>query len=169
VGLREKMNDNPKAVTYITAGIVLLALILIGWQILSSRSGAGGPTVLTGAQYFFTTDDGKTWFPDDQTNVPPYTKDGKPAYQAMVFTCDGGKTSFVGYLQRYSAAGKKMIDQAARRGVPTGTVLTPANLEIKAAGNGDSPKNWLKYGSPGARKLQAVTCPGGGDAEPVLP
>jgi hypothetical protein len=169
VGLRETMNQNPKAVTYATAGIVLLALILIGWQLLSSHGSTGGPTALTGAQNFFTTDDGKTWFPDDQTNIPPYTKDGKTAYQAVIFTCDGGKTSFIGYLQRYSAVGKKMIETAATKGVPAGSALDPTNLEVKPAGNGDSPKNWLKFGTPGARKLQSVTCPGGGDAEPVSP
>src|ERR1700733_13119455 len=165
------MNENPQAVTYITAGIILLALVLIIWQLVGGHStavegvvGGSNPN-----QNFFTTDDGKTWFPDDNTNIPPYTKDGKPAYQVMLFSCDGGKTSFVGYLQRYSVAGKKEIEKHTSKGMPPGAGMGPTYLEFKAADNGDIPKNWAKFGTQQAQKLQTVACPGGGEAEPVTP
>ena len=103
MGLRETMNQNPRMVTGVTAGIILLALIIVGWQLLSSGSGtntgATAPNAKGVANAFFTTDDGKTWFADDAAKFPPFDKDGKPAYSAILFTCDGGKTQFVGYLQ----------------------------------------------------------------------
>ncbi len=57
---------------------------------------------------YFTTDDSSpdaakaALFADSAKNLPPFQKDGKTAYLACVFTCDGGKTTWVGYLERYT-------------------------------------------------------------------
>jgi hypothetical protein len=169
VGLREKMNENPAIVTYVTGGVVVLALILIIWQLVGGSPNASTATTLTPGQAFFTTDDGATWFADDVSNVPPYTKDGKQAYQVMLFTCDEGKTTFVGFLQRYTADGKKEIAKGLTHGIPVGVGLGPNAVEIKAPGTGDTPKSWLRFADPKAAKLRAVTCPSGGDAEPASP
>jgi len=51
---------------------------------------------------YFTSDDGKTWFPMDASNRPPFVHDGKPTVRAHVFSTDGGKTAFVAYLSKFS-------------------------------------------------------------------
>jgi hypothetical protein len=169
VGLREKMNENPAIVTYVTGGIVVLALILIIYQLVGGRPSVSSATNVAPGQAFYTTDDGATWFADDMTNVPPYTKDGKQAYQVMLFTCDEGKTTFVGFLQRYTADAKKEIAKGLAHGIPVGVGLGPTSIEIKAAGNGDLPKNWLRFADPKANKLRSVTCPNGTQAELASP
>lgn len=49
---------------------------------------------------YYTTDDGKTLFADDAERLPPFDHGGKQAVRAHVFSCDGGKARFVGYLER---------------------------------------------------------------------
>jgi hypothetical protein len=51
---------------------------------------------------YFTTDDGKTWFPLDAANRPPFVHDGKPAVRAHVFSTDGGKTGFCAYMSKFT-------------------------------------------------------------------
>ena len=84
MGIREKINQNPKQTTAITAAIVVVALAFILWQACSGGPGSGG--VIT-TKAFYTTDDGKTFFVDSSSNIPPYQKDGKTAFRAQV--CGG--------------------------------------------------------------------------------
>ena len=85
MGIRETLNKNPGITTGATAGIILLAVGFIIYQL----SGGGTPSVATKA--YFTIDDGKTWFSDDINKVPPFDKDGKQAVKAYVYECPGGK------------------------------------------------------------------------------
>ena len=55
----------------------------------------------TATQLFFTSDDGKTWFPFEATNKPPFTHDDKIAVRAHVYSVPGGKP-FVAYLSKFS-------------------------------------------------------------------
>jgi hypothetical protein len=49
---------------------------------------------------WYTVDDGKSWFQDDFERIPPFQHEGKPAVRLHLYSCDGGKTTFVGYLQK---------------------------------------------------------------------
>jgi hypothetical protein len=49
---------------------------------------------------WYTTDDGVTWFQDDAERVPPFDHGGKPAARLHLYSCDGGRTTFVAYLQK---------------------------------------------------------------------
>lgn len=60
---------------------------------------------------FYTVDDGKTFFVD-RIQVPPYRKGMSEAVGAMVFSCDGGATKFVGYLVRFTPEGKAQMEAA---------------------------------------------------------
>lgn len=71
------------------------------------------------AQAFYTSDDGVTWFKDSAARVPPYQHEGKTANQAVLFTADGGKTQFVGYLQRYTVDVKKRLDAKPGSVIPS--------------------------------------------------
>src|SRR4051812_38658926 len=92
-----------------------LAAVIIGAALLIFLP-AGGSNARPTDLAYFSNDDGATWFADDAKKVAPFDKDGRPAYLAHVFTCDGGKTKFVLYLERYSTAAKKMIDGDRAKG-----------------------------------------------------
>ena len=109
MGIRETINKNPGPTTAATGGIILIALLFIMWQ--CGIFGGGGGTA-GGGQAFFSIDDGKTFFTDDAAKIPPFKKDGKDAVRAHVFTCDGGKTKFVGYLEMFAPEDKKMMEDA---------------------------------------------------------
>jgi hypothetical protein len=107
VGIRETLNKNPTYTAAGTAAIILLALLFIMWQ--ACDGGGGGPGAP--GQAFYSIDDGKTYFIDEAGKIPPFKKDGKDAVRAHVFTCDGGKTKFVGYLEAYSPQDKKVMEE----------------------------------------------------------
>src|ERR1700735_2603150 len=117
MGIREVVNKYPGR----AVGIVLVcsSVILIS-AMRSSQSSDHHPVFPD--KSFFSTDDGKTWFADSASNVPPYDYDGKPAVQAMVFRCDGHK--WVQYLQKYTDSAKAGVltiqsGQDLRHGAPS--------------------------------------------------
>ena len=69
--------------------------------------GSSGP-----GKAFFTTDDGKTFFVDSATRLPPFDKDGKPAYRAHVFECGGKRV--VGFMSGYSPEALKIVEEAQK-------------------------------------------------------
>ena len=167
MGIREKINQNPKQTTAITAGIVLLAILFIFWQACSGGPGSGG---VLSTKAFFTTDDGKTFFEDSSTNIPPFMKDGKLAVRAQVFTCDGGKTKFVGYLEMYAPQDKAMLEQMAKsqgtKGGGPGFVGYAGQAMVKRPG--DPPTAWIPLAPQTTIMYQNVVqvkCPGGGSSD----
>lgn len=63
----------------------------------------------TAAKLFFTVDDGKSYFEMEASNRAPFVHEGKPAFRAHVFSCDGGKTAFVGYLSKFSPVSEEAL------------------------------------------------------------
>jgi hypothetical protein len=163
VGIREKLNENPAITTGATIGIIVIALIFIGYQIFSSGQSYNIPT-----SAFFTTDDSSpdaalaNLFEDDIQKLPPFDHNGKQAYRAYVFSCDGGKNKWVGYLERYSKEAQKAITDARASNKPeTQPMMDMAmmsGVEVKRPGD----KVWIKRSEPG--KLGAIMnikCPDG--------
>ena len=165
MGIREKINQNPKQTTAITAAIVVIAVLIIMWQACSGP-GAGGVNT---NKAFFSTDDGKTFFVDDSFNIPPYQKDGKPAVRAQVFTCDDGKTKFVGYLEMYAPQDKAMLEQMAKGGGKGGAPgYASYTTQPMVKRPGDPPQMWIPLAPQTTMAYQAVVqpkCPGGGSQE----
>jgi len=62
-------------------------------------------------QAFFTTDDGKTWFAAEVTNIPPFDRDGKQACGAIVIRCGSGEP-FVHHLESYPPEVRKQLEDA---------------------------------------------------------
>ena len=87
------MNPTRRRVLGIAAVVVVVSAAVFAVR-LASRPAA----VATDVGYF-TTDDGATYY-KAAFPAPPYVKDGRPATRVMVFTGDGGRTCFVGYLIR---------------------------------------------------------------------
>jgi hypothetical protein len=151
-----------RALLALAAGLALVAVGITRFNLGPVR-----PASITGLS-FFTTDDGKTFFTADANRLAPFDHDGKQAVEARVFTTDGGKTRFVGYLLRYTDQGKQMIE--AMRGAGGRPMINPAllqNVEVKRPGE---PK-WIRQSDPAANAIVIVTRPGDRSqpAEPVEP
>ena len=114
MGIRESLNQNPAITTGVTAGIIVLALVFIIWQAFGGRSHLRnmGP-----GKAFFSDDDGKSWFVDDATKIPPIDHDGKKAYRVQVFKCGDSGSPFVSHLETYSDDIKAKME-AAMKGDP---------------------------------------------------
>jgi hypothetical protein len=127
-----------------------LALCFIAWTLMTPTPNTAGPP----DEAFYTTDDGKTLFADDAAKVAPFDHDGRQAVRAYVFTCDGGTTGFVQYLEKYSDEVKRQLEpQSGRPGwrPPTSMAL------VKRPG----PGQWVPGMSQEASRLTLPSCPGG--------
>lgn len=116
-----------------------------------------------GEKAFFTVDDGKTWFVDSSSHIPPFDHQGKVAVRAYLFYCDSDGKPFVGWLVRYTAPMKQRLERAiAARADAVARGETPApmfdptpGLEAKKPGTDE----WV-HGAD-AQRLMVATCPDG--------
>ncbi|HEV7302004.1 MAG TPA: hypothetical protein VGN72_21895 [Tepidisphaeraceae bacterium] len=174
MGIREKLNENPAITTGATIGIIVIALIFIGYQLFSSDSAA---IQTTG---YYTTDDSSpeaalaAMFSDDINKLPPFDKDGKPAYRAFVYSCDGGSTKWIAYLQRYTKEAQAKLEAA--RAKPEGEqgepgmieMLHMTGVEVKRPGTG----TWVNQSNfEKSRDVTDIKCPDGtlDNIEAVMP
>lgn len=162
MGIRETIKKNS------TAAVIVTALVAVGALGLSLRSSTSGPPVAS-TSVFYTVDEGANTFVADMARVPPFDHEGKTAVRVWMFTCDGGKTKFPGFLERLKPDAHKRITAAlgAGKGPEVLGSLNPGDYEVKKPGGG----NWVsKANFAESSKVTAVTCPGGGgDLEPVFP
>lgn len=159
MGIRETLNKNPAITTGVTAGIVVIAIGIIIWQLW----GGSGPSY-TGsgvAKQYFSDDDGATYFADDSTKIPPFDHNGKQAVRALVFQCGSGQP-FVGMLQRYTKEAKAKLEKA-QSGKGAGEMVMEdieiTGLEVKKPKTGET--GWVKQTDPKAGAVNRVTCPDG--------
>lgn len=158
MGIRERLNHPASVVVVVVLFLLTLFLIWIG------RDKESAAQTFINKSYF-SADDGATFFVDDANKVPPFDHNGKPAYRCMVYSKDGGKTLFVGYLLRYSPDAKAKFEAALKSNDPgksmhEGTILA-ASAEVKAPGQSE----WVSATSPAAAAIMNPA----GDPEPVLP
>ena len=121
---------------------------------------------------WYSDDDGHSRFSADMRTLrPPFDHNGKTANRAYVFTSDGGKTTYVAYLERYTPRAIKMLDwakQMAESGPPAAGVsesIAKSGLEIKKPGD----STWINIADPRAAAIRKVRAPDGSPAQPVLP
>jgi hypothetical protein len=163
VGIRETLNDNPRITTAVTIAVIVVVLAFILWP----SSGPGGGGSAAPGKLFFTDDDGKTWFPDDASKLPPFDHNGKQAVEAVVYRCDG--KTFVNHMKRYTPQGKKMMEQRQGNQLPPDPsvldVVQSSGMEVKAPGAGA----WVKMSDPKASAILQPHCKNTADLEVVLP
>jgi hypothetical protein len=148
MGARQLINERP-GLSAVVGGILCLASASL--ILLAQRDGSVRPP----RQLFFTTDNGQTFFTDDATRLAPFTHDGREAVQANMFTCDGGRTRFVAYLQKYSEVYKKAVNNHSHNVSPD---VMKKGMLVKRIDD----KNWIPLNSPAARKMmQEIKCPDG--------
>ncbi len=148
---------------YIRIGVVSAMFVaLVAFTLISAR-GRGLPTARS--QTFFSTDDGKTWFADDDEKVPPFDKDGKQAVRAFVYRCGDG-TMFVNHLQRFTPEAKRILEtqrksQRNRKGGPDTSEIGGAlsnGREVKRPGD----TKWITSDDFRAvAQVLSVKCPPG--------
>ena len=158
MGVRERLNDNPRVAVAVAAAVLLAASAFAALQ-FSDASTASEPS----GSAFFTTDDGKTWFVDDATKLAPFQRDGKEAVRAYVFECSG--TRFVNHLERFTPDGRKAAEaaigaQGADQATPIAGQLRLSGAEIKKPGA----KQWTPLSDmTKAGPILRPKCPNGTD------
>ena len=132
----------------------------------------GGNARRSATKAFYSDDDGKICFVDEAEKIAPFDHNGKPAYKALVASCDGGKNKFVVYLQRYTAEAKKILEQqkanAGKKLTPeeTGRQLSLMSLVARAIENKKpGGKDWVGQMDPRMQQISEIKCPNGGSAE----
>jgi len=153
---REIINQRP-----VMSGVVaVVATVIALGAIFFTRS---SDDAYKPAQAYFTVDDGRTYFADDVTRLPPFDRNGQEAVQCYLFRC--GETRFVGYLMKLPPPVKQEMEAyaAAGREYPG---LNPMAM-VKKPGD----KEWVSAGSAVGSTLMQVRCPNRPDliAELVLP
>jgi hypothetical protein len=108
MSVRETINGRPKTVCAIAAAVI----VVIVFTVFAEMRPPSG-TVSVVSKLYFTVDDGKTYFADDSSKIPPFDHDGKQAVQAVVFRCDQGEP-FVGYVLRFPPQVKAELETLSR-------------------------------------------------------
>lgn len=160
MSFREDINKKPGVFIGVSAAVVVLAII---WLTYSLRGNKPTTTVVT-TKSFFSDDDGKTFYVDDVTNIPPYEHNGKKAYRARVYEVKGSTQRFVGYLEGYDEKSKKHIEEEIQKGQTPALAMQGVDILVKKPG----PGKWVKVGSmvsPEAVHVVTVTSPDGKKGE----
>ena len=165
MSLRETLSNSPRIGIALGAAAILLAVIFL-WPTLF----AGAPHASMPSRVYFSDDDGKTFFTDDSSNIPPFDHGGKQALQAAVFEC-GGK-QFVGYLIRFDNGAKAALEampEEDRKGSnPKALLIRQTGEMVKKPGN----SHWVALkGDEPAGQIVSPVCPDGSDETPkqVMP
>jgi hypothetical protein len=165
MGVRERLNENPRGVAAVVVGVLLLAGTFAAFQFLNADT-----TAAASDRAFFSTDDGKTWFVDNAGKLPPFERDGKEAVRAYVFECKGKQ--FVNHLERYTPDGRRAAEAALESQRTSQTATVPAQLRLAGAEvRKPGAKQWAPLGDLAkAGPILRPKCPdGNGDPTPVEP
>ena len=138
----------------VVAAIVAVVVVVACGYLLSGGDGASDQRLADRA--FYSDDDGKTWFEDSASQMPPFEHAGKQAVRAYVFTNDRGKTKWVGYLERYTAQAKSAImNSRSGQGEPEEIVRRRLGGGVEVKKPGDA--KWVPISD--AIAAAAVTSP----------
>lgn len=110
-GIRQRLQENARLGVGLGALLIIFALGFIGFQLYGGRE----HVILAPDQWFYTDDNGKTFFKDDTNKIVPFEHNGKQAYRADVFEGPDGQ-QFVGLIYRHNSSGQlEMKDYIARK------------------------------------------------------
>jgi len=153
----------------IAVAVVLLAAAVASFFLFRDRTDRAAAVGGSSADLaWYSHDDGQTWFAEKRNRLNYVMRDGKHAYRCWVYTCDGGKTKFAAYLERYAPEAQKQLEAIVEGKRPA----NPAVLEQISANGSEVKKpgvgNWISISDPRAVELKDPTCPGGGTDRPQL-
>jgi hypothetical protein len=159
MSIRQKINDNPMMVGLISGGLVLIAILLVLWQLFG---GGSSRNFALPDQLFYSDDDGKTFFPASNSNIAPFDHNGKKAYQAEVYRC-GSNKPFVAFLIKYNDEGKRQMESDLKSGTKPADVYAQGLSYAEYKGPGG--KKWVTRRGDAMEfvHLTHPTCPDGGE------
>jgi hypothetical protein len=148
------MNKNKNISVGITVVIILAALWFIYYQI----KGDSIPTAPPQMSYY-TTDEGKSFFAEDQMHEIPFKKDGADAVRAWRYTCGDSKDMKLGYLERYTPEFQKQAAQAKAANTPMDPMIIVEQgdsiYEVKRPGANN---RWVKKDSAAGQAVIKPSC-----------
>jgi hypothetical protein len=161
MGIRETLSKRPALSTGVGAAIVVGMIVYTIHSLMPSD---------VYSKAYFTIDDGQTLFTASINQRAPFDHHGQPAYRAWVFSCDGGKTTFVGFLERCTPQAITRLDalqpdyDAGKTHIPP--TPTAAETEVKKPGPGNPWVSRANYQQ--AQKIVNVQCPDGSSGTPEV-
>lgn len=168
MGLREKLVQNKPLAVTLVAGIFVAAGVSMVYQFRN-----GMPARPEVPRVYFTVDDGRSYFADSADQIAPFTKDGKQAVRAHVYSCNG--KPFVAFLERYTTSALETMNQATEmsnsgRGAeidrPKVENAARNGLEVKHAGA----DKWLMRNTAAGQDIAVkIICPDKSTPEYVSP
>lgn len=166
MSLREKMNDNPRVVGGIIAGLIVLMLVMFFWP-----GGSDSDVAPTGAKgSYFSEDNGKTFFVAAPGSIPGQAKgpSGQVAYVAKVWQYPG-EAPVVGWLEHYTPKGitalQEFYGNSANKELPIEAANQDAERLLKRPGT----EKWVRNGAPGASDIINGPAKGGQQPSMVVP
>jgi hypothetical protein len=152
LGIRETINRHSVVSTTVMICMVVVAVVVIGLEL---RGNNGKPP----ANNYYTSDDGKTWFVDSASKLPPFDHDGAAAVRCYVFK--GSNGTFAGLLEKYSDSTRDHLASLPEEKRPF-----DSGVLVKKPGE----KDW-KAMSPDQQSmvLMHITGPDGTGAERLMP
>jgi len=162
MGVRESLNER-RWLTVAAAGVALAGLAV--FACLRLFPGRSSVNPMGGDKLWYTIDDGATYFADSKARTPPFDHQGKPAVIAHVFTCSGGKTKFVAYLERYTPGGQKLRQELLGKNTSVNFELDVTEKEIKLPRTGD--RGWMSKANERAVEVMNPVC-NDGDPKAVI-
>lgn len=141
------------------------ALVCIGVVVIALEFKPDRPKAITEA--FYSTNDGKSWFIDDNDKMPPFDQNGQPAFRAFVFKASDG-TQYVGYLERYTDWAKARLAELKSQPNPNPQAImgvSQAGLQIKKPGDA----KWVQQNSQAAADIMSASAPDGSVGIEVVP
>jgi hypothetical protein len=152
LGIRETINRNSVISATVVICALIVAVVVIGLELRGDKGKLP-------SKFYYTIDDGQTWFADSSSKLPPFDHDGGQAVRCYVFRGKNGK--FAGLLQKYDPETR---EQLARRS----DQIPPRDATVLVKKPGE--KEWTKMGSDQqAMILMRITGPDGSEPESVMP
>ena len=160
MGVVSRLNENKKVGVGVGAALIIIAVGLVALQLY----GGNASSLKGSTKAFYTDDNGKSFFKDDISKIPPFDHNGKQALRADVFRCEDNH-EFVGLVYRFTDMGKKQMTNylAQHPRDPEGTLRTGIEMrgmQVKKVGADE--KAWAPNDEQYTERLRdSVRCPQG--------
>lgn len=175
MGIRETLNRNP-AIAVAAAAVVLVGAGIYMFMFVREEAAPRYGTIS-----FYSDDDGASYFEASNKLIPPFDHRGKQAYLAHVYSCDDGKTTWVGYLEGWRPEAKPKLErlrameqELMKNPNPSVTrdkdpmYLMPPLVRVgmmvkKPDKPGQPPNKWVTEAEDGSTffRVQSLACPHG--------
>jgi hypothetical protein len=162
-GIRQILDQRKNVLMGLAVGAIVVSSGFTLYHFARGDAGTAGQV----STMYFTVDNGKTFFADDSSKLPPFDHEGKQAVRARVFESSNG-VRFVNHLERYPATVRDAASPTNAREAMGGEASE--RIEVKKAGAPDSA--WVNINTDAGRQVLAVTSPPEGATPPfgqVLP